>query len=99
MLEFGHVIFATNVGYVHMCWRQFQTHLIHSISDDLRNSEVAKPLVVRGNDVPGRMLGAGRCNSVLVRLHILWPQLALGVVAFADLPMPRRVLEPLREPG
>src|ERR1700745_190659 len=99
VLAFGHMVFAANVRDIHVGWRQFQAPLMHRISYNLRHGEIAKPLVVRGNNIPWRALGAGRCNCLLVRLHILRPQLSFGVVAFADLPMPRRILEPLREAG
>src|SRR5215472_12597773 len=55
------------------------------------------PYYTRRNDVPGRALRAGQGYGVLVCLHILRPQLAFGVVAFADLPISRRIVEPLLE--
>jgi len=79
--------------------RQLQAHLVHGIGNDLRYRKVAEPLVVRRNDIPGRSLRAGQGHGVLIRIHVLRPQLALGIVAVTDLPIPRRIVESLGEAG
>ena len=53
--------------------------------------------MVRWNDVPGSPLRARQRNGILVSLDVLRPQFALGVVALADLPLPRRIIEALLE--
>jgi hypothetical protein len=97
LLVFRRVIFATNVGNVDVRWWELQAHLVHRVRDDLRYTEVAKPLVVCGNNVPWRMLRARQCQRIFVCFDVLRPQLALRVVAFADLPVPRWIVEPLFE--
>jgi hypothetical protein len=91
------VVLAANIRDVDVRRRQLQPHVVHRVRDDLRYREVAEPLVVCRNDVPGGVLRARQGHGVLVRVHVLRPQLAFGVVAFADLPIPRRVVEPLLE--
>src|SRR5688572_13058333 len=51
-----------------------------------RHHQPREWLVVGGYDVPGRMRTAGRADRVLVRGHVLVPELALGNVAFRELP-------------
>jgi hypothetical protein len=77
--------------------RQLESHVFHGLGDDLRNGQVAEPLVVGGNDVPGRVLAAGLAQRLFVGFDVVGPELALGVVAFADFPVARRVVEPLLE--
>ena len=91
------MVLAADVRDVHARGWQLQAHPIHRIGDDLRYRKVAEPLVVCRNDVPGRTLRAGHSHGILIGLDVLRPQLALGVVAFADLPMPRRIIESLLE--
>ena len=61
---------------------------------DLRIGQVAEPLVVRRNDVPGRVLGTGSGKHVLEGLRVGVPVLSLLVVVLADLPVPGGVVEP-----
>src|SRR6478672_2234733 len=93
----GGMIFAANVGDADVGRRQLQAHLVHRIGDDLGDGEIAKPFVVGGNDEPGRVLGAGLLHSTLVGGNVFRPQLAFRIVAFADLPLPRRIIQTLRE--
>ena len=47
----------------------------------------------------GRILGARRTQGILISLHVIVPERALGVIGFADLPVAVRVFEPLGEAG
>src|SRR5207248_3249570 len=47
--------------------------------------------------VPRRILSAGPRKRLLVGLHVLWPQRAIGVIGLADLPLALRILETLPE--
>ena len=91
------MVFAPDVFDVDPRGRQFQPHVAHGVRDDLRDSEVPKPLVVRRDDVPRRVARAGLLQGVLERGDVLRPELALGVVGLADLPVPRRIVQPFFE--
>src|SRR5262249_26387158 len=91
------MIFAADFRDVDARRRQLQAHLVHGVGDDLGDCQIAKPLVIGWNDEPGRVLGAGLFHRVLVCRDVFRPQLALGIVAFADLPMSRRIVQALRE--
>jgi hypothetical protein len=69
------------------------------IRDDLRYSKIPEPLVVCRNNVPWRVLSARFFYGVFVSIQIVRPKLTLGIVAFADLPLPRWILEPLLKTG
>src|SRR5262249_37067524 len=86
-------------GDIHLRRRELQPHLLQRVRDDLRDGEIAKPLVVGRDDVPGRVLRARLLHGVLERLDVGGPELALGVVGLADLPVAPGVLEPLVEAG
>ena len=88
LLSFRCVEFAANIGDIHVRRRKCQTHFLHRIRDDLRYSQIAEPLVVCRNYVPGRVLSARFCYGVFISIHIFWPKGALGVVTFTDLPLP-----------
>ena len=85
--------FAADCGDVKLSWWQLEAHLVHGVGNDPRYGKAAKPFLVRGNDVPGRALGTCQRNGVFIGLHIFRPKLAFGVVAFADLPTPRRIVQ------
>lgn len=73
ILKLRGMVFAANVREVHARRRHLQAHSIHGVGDDLRHREIAEPLVVRGDDVPGRMLCARQRHGILVRTQILRP--------------------------
>ena len=76
-----------------------EAEVVHRAGHDLRHCQVPEPLVVRRNDVPGRMLGAGRRHGVLEGRDVVVPQRALGIVRLADLPVACRILEAFGETG
>src|SRR5262249_10259623 len=65
--------------------------------EDLRDAEVARPVVVGGNDVPRRPGRRGLAQRVLVRGLELAPQRTVLEVAVAELPALLGVLDPLLE--
>ena len=91
------VILAADVRDIDLRRRQLQSHVLHGVGDDLRHREIAEPFVVGRDDEPRRVLGARQRHGILVGRDVFRPQLALGIVALADLPVPRRIVEPLRE--
>ena len=79
------------------CRRQLELHVLHRLGDDLRSRQVAEPLVIRRDDVPRRMRGAGFRQGLFIRFDVFRPQLALRVVRLADLPVAGGIVEPLLE--
>src|SRR5690606_34933095 len=61
--------------------------------------QVAIPLAVRRDDMPGGGPGIAQAQRVLVRRLVRVPQLALGDVLLVELPVLRRVVKPGLEPG
>src|SRR5262245_19932212 len=94
LLESGSMVLAPDRFEIDLRGGDLEVHVVQGVCDYLRNDQVAEPLPVGGNDVPGRFLGAGQPQCVLECLGIVVPQFALGIVAFADLPIPLRIIEP-----
>jgi len=67
------------------------------LDDDARDQQVAKPLVIGGNDEPRRVLGAATRECFFVAGDVFVPEAALLVVGLADLPVLAGVVEPLFE--
>src|SRR5664279_1705539 len=65
--------------------------------DNLGNNQSGILLVIGRDDIPGRVLGAGRVQASLKRLHILLPVLPLMNVREAELPVLLRIINPLAE--
>src|SRR5664279_5016112 len=59
-----------------------QVHALQSVHDDVGDGQMREPLVIGWNDVPGRMLGAGVVDHVLVRCHVVIPAAPLVQVGF-----------------
>lgn len=64
---------------------------------DTRDDEASVFLVVRGYDVPGGMLGAGRRQALLVDFHVVVPEPPLLDIREAELPVPVWIVDPLDE--
>jgi hypothetical protein len=60
---------------------------LHEFEDDLRDSYVAVPLVVGGDDEPRGVFAAGGGEDVVVGVHVLGPQLSLANVGIGELPV------------
>src|SRR5437016_10327314 len=73
------VVLAADRGDIHLRRRELQTHLLQRVRYDLRDGEIAKPLVVGRDDVPWRVLRARLLHGVLERLNVVGPELALGL--------------------
>jgi hypothetical protein len=91
------VILAADVIEVDRRRGRFHAHVLHGGADDLRDREVAEPLVVRRDHVPRGALGRAFGQHVFVCRHVVVPEGPFLVVRIADLPLPRRVVEPLLE--
>src|SRR5262245_20413580 len=67
--------------------------------DDRRTDDHARePLVVRGHDVPRRLGRRRVADHVLVRLHVIVPDLPLLRVVGGELPVLLGPVEPLEKP-
>src|SRR5262249_4184455 len=95
----GLMIFTPNLGEVHGWLGQLHIHIFHVANNDLRNSQITKPLMVRRNDKPGSMLGARLVKHVLERLRVIIPVVALFIIRFTDLPLAIGVTQPLLKSG
>jgi len=72
---------------------EFHAQGLQGLGDDPGDGKIAEPLVVRGDDEPGGVLGAAFVQCVLEGLGVGVPERALGVVPLADLPVPGGVLD------
>src|SRR4051812_2923685 len=75
-----------------------RVHRLERLDDDAAHRPVAEPLVVGRDDVPGRMLGRGAGDGLLVGLHVVVPPGALGQVPPLELPALGRIVEALAQP-
>ena len=95
----GLMIFPSNFSDIHSWFGQLHVHIFHPPGDDLRNSQIAKPLVIRWNDKPGSVLSARFVKHVLERIDVIPPIFAFFVIRVTDLPLTIRVIQSLLEPG
>ena len=65
---------------------------IESIKDNLGNNQPGVLFVIGGNDVPGRVPGAGRVQASLISLHVLLPVLPFVNVCRAEFPILVRLI-------
>ena len=93
------MIFAPNVRDVHGWLRELHVHIFHRLDNDFRNSKVPEPFVIRRNDEPRSVFSAGLVKHILERLRVVIPESAFLVVGVTDLPLTRRVIQPLLESG
>src|SRR5438046_10608375 len=93
------MIFTANFCKVHSWFGQLHVHIFHLPDNDLRNNQIAKPLVIRWNDKPGSMLGARFVKHVLEGLDVVPPIFAFFVIRVTDLPLTIRFIQSLLEPG
>ncbi len=70
---------------------------LHGIEDDLRNDQPGVLLVVGRNDIPGRISGAGRVQTRLIRFYLIIPALPLAHVCEAELPVPVRLIDSVQK--
>src|SRR6266496_2739647 len=93
------MIFTTNFGQVHSWFGQLHVHLFHLPDDDLRNSQIAKPLMIRWNDKPGSTLGASLVEHVFEGPDVITPIFAFLIIRVTDFPLTSRVIQSLLEPS
>ena len=53
--------------------------------------------MISRDHIPRRVTRAGRGEDILVRLHIIVPKRALGIIGFANFPIPGRIVKPARK--
>src|SRR4029077_9383495 len=68
------------------------------IAQDLRHREVAEPVSVGRDDVPGREVRRTALEDCLKGSLVVGPELSLVQVAHLELPLLGRVVDPLLEP-
>jgi hypothetical protein len=73
-------------------------HFMERIQDNLGNSQAGVFLIVGGNDVPGRVMGACRAETGLIRLHVLLPIFPLMHVRQTEFPVLVGFIDALEEP-
>ena len=71
---------------------QVEFHIFHRTRNDLGDRKIPEPLVVRGDDEPGRLFGRTLRKGGLERINVLIPKFALGIITVADFPLPPRIV-------
>jgi hypothetical protein len=72
--------------------------LVERVGEDVGDGQVAEPLPVRRDDVPGRLRGRAARQRLLVGGDVVVPALALLEVAEPELPALVRIIETRLEP-
>src|SRR5271165_2799874 len=98
LFELGVMVFARDFLNVNRRLGELHAERLEFLVDDLRNSEITEPFVVRWDNEPGRVLRARLANRVFVGGHVIVPQFPLRIVIFTDLPVSSWVFETLPEP-
>jgi hypothetical protein len=75
----------------------FHVQRFQVLDDDAGDGQIAKPLVIGGNDEPWRVRCAAAGERIFVAGHVFLPIAALLVIGFADLPVLGGVVEALLE--
>src|ERR1035437_2624383 len=70
---------------------------IERIQNDLGNDQPGIFLIIGGNDVPGRVMGAGRAQASLIGLQVMLPMFPLVSVREAEFPILVRLINALEE--
>ena len=70
---------------------------IERIEDNLGHDQPGILFVVGGDDVPGRVMGAGGAQASLISLRVLLPVFPLVDVRDAELPVLARLIDALEE--
>jgi hypothetical protein len=91
------VVLSSYLGEIDRWLRKRHAKLFHRIGDNPRYRQIAKPFVIGRDHIPRRVTRAGRREGILERLHIIVPKRALGIVRFANFPIARWIVKPLRE--
>src|SRR5215470_17105088 len=72
---------------------QFELHIFHRVCNNLRDGKIPEPLVVRWDDEPWRMFGRTLRQNRLESVNVTVPELAFGIIAVADFPLPAGIVE------
>src|SRR5262245_34470627 len=73
--------------------RILQTERVQGLDDDRGDDDPREPLVVRGDDVPRRVVRGRLLDHRLVGLHVVLPEPALLRIGGRELPVLRRVVD------
>src|ERR1700683_3584859 len=65
----------------------------YRVENDLRDEQASILLVVSGNNIPGRFLGAGGGDAFPIDLHVLVPEFAFLDIGQAELPILVRIVD------
>ncbi len=79
-------------------FRIIQLQRLQCVEYDLRNDEPGIFLVVRGNDIPRRMSGAGRAEAGFIGLHVIFPESPFHDVGLAEFPVFFRIVNAFEKP-
>src|ERR1035441_7226220 len=90
-------LFELEAGEVRDGFGEFETHRLQLVAQDLRDGQIAEPLTIRRDHVPGPSFGAALAHHVLVRVGILVPILALLQVGRGEFPVLGLVVDALAE--
>lgn len=71
--------------------------VIESIQDNLGDDQTRIFLIIGRNDVPMRVMGAGRFQARLISVHVILPVFALVNVRGAEFPVVLRFINALKE--
>src|ERR1700691_3835195 len=91
------MVLPADVGQINSGFWELHFQRFQMLDDDAGYGKIPEPLVIGGDDEPRRLLCAAPRNRLVIGFDIFAPEAALLVVRLADLPMLRRVLEPLLE--
>jgi hypothetical protein len=67
------------------------------IKDNLGHNQPGVPLIIGGDDIPWRVMGAGRVQVRLIRLDVMLPVFSFVNVGKADFPVLLRLIDALEE--
>ena len=70
---------------------------VKRIQDNLGNDQPGILLIIGGNDVPGRVMGAGRGQASLISLHVVVPVFPLVNIREAEFPVLLRIIDTREE--
>ena len=75
----------------------YHLQVIERIEDNTGNNQPGIFLIVRGNNVPGRVMGACGVQAVLVNLDVMFPVFPLVDVREAEFPVLVRLIDAVEE--
>ena len=74
-----------------------QIEAFHRLGHRAGDHQPGEPFIVRGHDVPRRLIAAGFLNQFFIGIHVSWPQLALGHITHGKFPPFARLIDALEK--